>query len=196
MVSNKSYLLQPLLKICVEELALKNKRQIKKDTENYVYNCWFNDIPVYSTEYTEEFFTWLEKQNVARILNNYYMVDFYIYLLFLMDIHDFKITKLNEWAPLGIMEELAYTHTEKANDIEKQIGTHWTSNGNSQNEQAIMLFHRDHSPNKKETEDFVSYAKMRYYFGRLTFNSRKAASLFNHISIKLWKTKYFRKYRW
>ncbi len=196
MVANKSYLLQPLLKVCVEGLDLKNKKQIKKDTENYVYNCWFNDIPVYNTDYTQGFFAWLEEQNTYNILNNYLMVDYYIYLLYLIDTHEFKITKLNEWAPLGIMEELSHTHVDRADDIEKQIGTHWTSNRDSKNERAIMLFHRDHTPNQIETKDFINFAKIRYLFGRLTFNNRKAASIFNHISKYLWKTKYFHKYRW
>lgn len=195
MKCNRSYLLQHLLKNCVENLELENKEKIRKETDNYVYNCWFNEIPVYNTQYTHQFFQWFDTKKDA-ILDNYFMVDYYVYLLYLLDKSILKISKMNYWAPLGIMEEVAYTHKNHAMEIESEIGTHWTSNPDYSNPEILMQFHLDHKPSVPEIKDFIGYSKYKYVVWKLVPNNKVIQFWLERVADKIWKTEYYKKYRW
>lgn len=196
MVCNKSYLLQHLLKRCVEKLELKSKKQIKKETENYKYNLWFNEVPVYNSDNTAAFFEWLKLKNYEAIFNDYFLVDYYIYILYLMDQEQYKIKKINYWAPLGIMEEITYSNPQNGMQIENEIGTHWSSNKMSKNDKVFMLFHRDHITTDKGYKDFEQYSKYKYIILKIIPKNPKLNFVVEKIADKKWHTDYFKKYRW
>lgn len=193
---NKSYLLQHLLKNCVENLNLKNKKFIKEATCGYIYNCWFNEIPVYKTKYTEGFFDWFMSNDWESILNNYYMLDYYLYLLYLIDNKIISISYINYWAPLGIMEEISFTNVDNAVQIEEEIGTHWTSNEKSNRKDLLMRFHLDHRPSNPEIKDFIKYSKYKRWVWILFPNGGKSHVILEKIIQRLLKTNYYKKYGW
>lgn len=196
MAASKSYLLRSLLYYCINGLAIGDVDRIKQNTDNYVYNCWFNDIPVYNTEYTAGFFRWLESQDIKRILDSFYMVDYYLFLLYMMDKYGWTIKKIDTWSPVGLMEEIAYSHPHEVSIYMNEIGTHWTSKLEKSNERTFLLFHRDHNPSEKEFFEFMQYSKTRYRLGIVAHENRKIIGVFNKIATKIWKTTYYLKYRW
>ena len=166
LVWNKSYLLYYILKTTVQMSGLENDKRLKKDTKGYVYNCWFCDIPVYRCDTVAEFKMWFYEKDVERLLNNRNITDYYLYVLFLYEVKGFSIKKINYWSPWGIMEDLVYSHTLKCDEIENEIGTHWTSNPKSKNERAVILFHLDHRFTPKEFRHFLWESRLRYYVNR------------------------------
>lgn len=196
MTCNKSYLLQHLLKRCVKKLNLVNEKKIKKESENFLYNAWFNEIPVYNSEYTGAFFEWLGSKKYEDILNDNYLVDYYVFLLYLMERERFKIKKINYWAPLGIMEDIRYTNKSNGELIEGLIGTHWSSNPKTQNKKVFLLFHRDHITTDAAFKDFVSYSKYKYFIFKYTPNITCLREVFEKLADKIWTSAYYKKYRW
>lgn len=160
--ANRSYLLHDILKTTVKRMDLLGNEELRKDTSNYLYNCWFCDIPVYNSVNIEEFKDWLYQKNVDELFNDRKITDYYLYVLFLYLEKGYRFKKINYWSPWGIMEDVAYTHPKKCDYIENEIGTHWTSNPESKNANAVIRFHRDHQIPKKEFKKFLWESRLKY----------------------------------
>ena len=163
LVCNKSYLLHDILKTTVYMLGLENNQELKRDTDNYLLNCWFSDIPVYCSENVKDFHQWLySRPNLDDLFNERKITDYYLYILYLYLEKGYRFRTLNYWSPWGIMEDVSFTHPKSCNSIEKEIGTHWSSNPTSNNEDAIILFHRDHQVSIEQFKKILRESKLKY----------------------------------
>lgn len=79
------------LYICAVACGLENNLILKKETNNFRSNIWFNDIPVYKSSNVEEFFNWMEntvllnnKTIFENVKSNVACFDYYIYWYWLI----------------------------------------------------------------------------------------------------------------
>ena len=138
---------------CAEEIGLANNYFLKRETEDFLYNIWFNDIPVYKSSNLKEFFDWihfskLEDGNTIynHILQTFECFDYFIYWYWLVSYKGFTSDRtyfvsnnvsLIESIPLyyklsidmknKIPEEMNYNLLYMIYNIEETIKTHWTT---------------------------------------------------------------------
>lgn len=132
---------------CAEGLGLLDDSKIVEATGNFKYTWWFNEIPVYKTETLDEFFDWLdEKDRYNIVYNNWNCFDYYVYVMWLIMKFNKKTVKYDYKAYGGIVEELCNPVRFFKRKIEKDFGSHWTSNRkiDKTNAKLCLQFHRDH----------------------------------------------------
>lgn len=150
LTSNKSGDGYFILKKCAETLGVAKEDLLVTETDTFTLNWWFNDIPVYKSEYLKGFFQWLSKMDLDKILNTSECFDYHIFVIYLILKKGFRLKKHDIWSLGGVMEDLQEYYPFERDEIEKTLGTHWTSNVGSKNEQIIMFFHLDRTPQGRE----------------------------------------------
>ena len=152
LVANKSYDGFFIQRVCYKTMDIYNNKRLKEETEDYLYNIWFNEIPVYKSDSLIKFFNWLNKFNIDRILNEWLCFDYYIFAAYLIIEEGWTIKKINRYSFGGINEYL-FKFSEKTK-ILNELETHWTSDLDSINENICIVFHLDRINDVNEYADF------------------------------------------
>lgn len=141
--SNKSPDGYFIMRSCYKTLGLYENKKLKKDTKNFSYNFWFNELQVYKTEYLPSFFEWLEKHNKDAVLNNWSCFEYYVYYAYLLLEHDIHINRFKFKSFGGINEYLYRFPKEHQLKVLKEMNLHWSSSKDAILDQTVMLFHLD-----------------------------------------------------
>jgi hypothetical protein len=159
--SNQSDIGLELMSSCANFLGLKNNEKLIKETENFKYNMWFNEIPVYKSDTLGEFFSWIDKNDYQEIVfNEWDCFDYYVYCYFLIVEKNYKILKNKRVTIASAMEEINRYSLKERHRIEKEMKTHWTPNKEFYNNDSIaMFFHLDRG---EDDEKYILADKYRY----------------------------------
>ena len=69
---------------CFQTLGLYHDKILKKEFHYFIYNFWFNEIPVYKCNNLTEFFSWLDKFNENGWKNTFECFEYWMYAAFLI----------------------------------------------------------------------------------------------------------------
>lgn len=135
-----------ILRKCFKTLSEKlyNNKILRKEFENFKYNFWFNEIPVYKCDTLPPFFKWLDTFDEEGYKNEWNCFEYYIYAAYLLLYEGKHLRKFPEIVSNGgVMEYLFERPVEEQQMILDTIGTHWSSNSKITNTKTCMLFHLD-----------------------------------------------------
>lgn len=132
---------------CAMALGVEYDSDIIRETDQYNYTWWFNDIPVYRGKDIAPFFQWIEQNNYWKIIyHNWHCFDYLVYGLWNICEKGMRIKRCNLKNVIGIIESLWKPEVRNKVRIEKEIGTHWTSRIDSyhpENRNICLQFHCD-----------------------------------------------------
>ena len=74
-------------------MGLYNNAKLRKETENYKYNFWFNELQVYNCSYLPGFFAWLDLFDKNKILNEWCCFEYYLFFAYLCLEHNYNLLK-------------------------------------------------------------------------------------------------------
>ena len=151
-----------ILRQCFRTMSkeLYYNKILRKEFENYKYNFWFNEIPVYKCDTLPKFFNWLDTFDAEGYKNEWNCFEYYIYAAYLILFEGKHLRKFPEiLSNGGVMEYLFERPIEEQRKILDTIGTHWSSNDKVTNDKTCMLFHLD----RTEGEGNYSYGITREY---------------------------------
>lgn len=134
---------------CFKTLGIYENKKLRRETHYYIYNIWFNEIPLYKTELLDEFFTWLDTLNNGY-KDEWRCYDYHIFMAFLVIEKGFTLNKYNIESLGGVMEYLFLFSKNKQRKIVRKLDTHWTSVDNNYNDNCSMRFHADRGFNDEE----------------------------------------------
>lgn len=151
-----------IMRKCFKTLGLYNNKILKKETSNYLYNIWFNDIPIYKCEMLRDFFRWLSALNQSY-KNEWMCFEYYIFMAFLIIEKGYHIRKFNIESLGGVMEYLYIFPKKKQQDIVRLLDTHWTSSEECIFEEASIRFHLDRDAEDKIYNSNSFFADIKKY---------------------------------
>lgn len=121
--------------------GLDHNGYLCREMENFNYNVWWNDLPVYRSDTVEDFFLWMEKVNILEIVyNNWSCFDYYIYAFYLILEKNKHLIKRKVIGIGSVMEEVNCCSPFRRHYIEKRMKTHWTPNIDFYNNDNIVMF--------------------------------------------------------
>ena len=145
-----------IMRDCFKTLGIYENRVLKKETKNYLYNVWFNEIPIYKTDLLNEFFSWLDKLDDAY-KNEWKCFEYYIFMAFLIIEKKYKLKKYKLESLGGIMEYLYVFPVDEQKRIVNELCTHWTSSDDCIADFCSIRFHVDRTIEDEE------YSSNRFY---------------------------------
>lgn len=128
---------------CFRTVNLYYYRKLRCELRGFLYNFWFNEIPVYKCDNLTEFFVWLDKFDKEKWMNEYLCFEYYLYAAFLIIEKGFHINRFNICSNGGVIEYIIERPPHKQLHILNRLGTHWTSCPDVTNDNIVMLFHLD-----------------------------------------------------
>lgn len=134
-----------ILHRCYEAIGLLEDKTLKQEFENYKYNFWFNEIPVYKCDTLPDFFRWMSNFPIEKWGNEWCCFEYYLYVAFLLKEKNFHLRRYKYYSFYGIMEDMTLFSRKKQLEIISKFQTHWTSNKEVLNDGICMLFHLDRS---------------------------------------------------
>ena len=155
-----------ILRKCFRTMELYYNKILRKEFRWFLYNFWFNEIPVYKCDNLTEFFVWLDKFDKKGWMNEWCCFEYYLYAAFLIIEKGIHINRLNICSNGGVMEYIIERPPHKQLHILNRLGTHWTSCPDITNDNIVMFFHLDrqnredygfHLTFKKKCKFFVSW---------------------------------------
>lgn len=152
-----------IMRACFRKLSKKlyNHPLMRKEFENYLYNLWFNEIPVYKCDNLTAFFDWLNTFNPNGWKNEWCCFDYYIYVAYLILFENKHIRKFHDIVSNGgVMEYLSEHPLEEQISIINRLGAHWSSNKDATNDDTCLLFHLDREGKKGECNFSLTKDKM------------------------------------
>ncbi len=161
--SNKSPSVFLTMRKCYRTMGIYKNKKLRKDTENYKYNFWFNEIQVYKCEYLPDFFKWLELHNKDKVYNQDRCFEYYVYYAYLLLEKDIHLIKYNYESLGGINECLYLFPIEKQKKIVKSMGVHWASTKDAINENIVMLFHLDRATGDGYSSPITKKLKFKFF---------------------------------
>lgn len=135
-----------IMRQCFKTLGIYKNKILREETGNYLYNIWFNDIPLYKSEVLDDFFHWLDELDDGY-KNDWYCFEYYIFMAFLVIEKNYHIKKYDYESLGGIMEYLYLFPQEKQYQIIRKLNSHWTSSDDCVVEQSSIRFHLDRDEN-------------------------------------------------
>jgi hypothetical protein len=90
--ANKSTVGNGIIKHIAEQLKLNYNKNLLIQTDFYSCYWWFNEIPVYRSDYFEEFINWFYSlENSNELQDDYYCFDFLVYSIWLICFKNLKL---------------------------------------------------------------------------------------------------------
>ena len=161
LVANKSYDGYFIQRVCYKNMGLMNNKKLLEETENFLYNYWFNEIQVYKCSVLQKFFLWLKNFDIEKILNEWSCFEYYVFAAYLILEEDWHIKKISRRSFGGINEYLFVFDKTKQIQILNDLKTHWSSNADVTNDNTCMVFHLDRANNLNDYADFSLKNKIR-----------------------------------
>ncbi len=166
-----------IMRKCYKAMGIYNNKKLRKDTENYKYNFWFNELQVYKCEYLPDFFNWLKSHNKDKVYDTWECFEYYIYYAYLLLEKDIHLNKYNYESWGGINECLYTFPIKKQKEIMKNMKLHWTSSRDAINENTVMLFHLDRA-NSNEKVPIINFKiKIKIFIKKMLY---KVKDLLNY----------------
>ena len=166
LVANRSYDGFFIMRTCYQTMGLYHHPLLRKATENYLYNFWFNEIQVYETATLKEFFVRLQQFPIEAIYNEWNCFEYYVFAAFLIIEKGWQLKKIPYKSFGGINEYLvAYPQSQKET-ILQALGTHWTGDQDAVNSRTVMAFHLDRKKNWHDYANDSLRSKMRCVINR------------------------------
>ncbi len=159
-----------IMRKCFRVMGIYNNEKLRKDTENYKYNFWFNEIQVYKCEYLPDFFKWIELHNKNKVYNTWSCFEYYVYYAYLLLEKNIHIRKYNYESMGGINEYLYQFPVEKQKEIINNMGVHWASTREAINDKTVILFHLDRQYSKEYSPPVNARSKTKLFFKRIKCN--------------------------
>lgn len=164
---------------CASLLGLDGEdSRVRRETEEYRYYWWFNEIPVYRTDTLKDFFSWLnENSRRDAVFNNWCCFDYLVYVMWLIECRGFTLKRLGLYSQCGITEGL-YKRKYAYRRLERDCGFHWTTREKVRPEDSkvVMKFHLDH------LKDYRSFCENSSMYVRFKFALKDIL-----ISLGLWR---------
>lgn len=151
-----------IMRTCFKTLGIYDNCKLLKETGNYLYNVWFNDIPLYKCDVLDEFFDWLDTLN-SNYKNEWNCFEYYIFMAFLIIKKGYHLSKYNIESLGGIMEYLYVFPIERQIFIVKTLNTHWTSSAESVDENIGIRFHLDRDVNDENYNSRSFYDDIKMF---------------------------------
>lgn len=151
-----------IMRKCYKTMGLYNNKKLRKDTCNFSYNFWFNELQVYKCENLTRFFEWLEVHNKDQVYNEYMCFEYYVYYAFLLLEEDIHLKKFKYTSMGGINEYLFRFSVKKQKEIIDKMQLHWSSSRDAINDNVVMLFHLDRENSVDYSPEITFRVKIRY----------------------------------
>lgn len=151
-----------IMRECYKTMGLYNNKKLRKDTCNFSYNFWFNELQVYKCENLTRFFAWLEIHNKDQVYNEYMCFEYYVYYAFLLLEEDIHLKKFQYTSMGGINEYLFRFSVEEQKEIIDKMQLHWSSSRDAINDNTVMLFHLDRENSVDYAPEITFRVKIRY----------------------------------
>lgn len=137
-----------IMRSCYKTLGIYSNAKLKKETGNFKYNVWFNEIPIYRCDLLGDFFHWLSALS-PEYIHNWMCFDYYIFAAFLIMEKNYKFNKHRLTSLGGIVEFLYLFPKKKQLKINRLLHAHWTSSDECITEHTFMRFHLDRDKGDK-----------------------------------------------
>ena len=160
--ANKSDNAYFIMRTCYKTLGIFDNRILRKETNNYHYNVWFNEIPLYRCDLLGEFFEWLDSLN-QDYKKEWLCFEYYIFAAFLIIKKGYHINRYNINSLGGIMEYLYVFPAERQKNIIRDLHTHWTSSDEAINEITGIRFHLDRNKNDEKYNSSTFFKDLKKY---------------------------------
>lgn len=151
-----------IMRDCFRTINIYYNRSLRRELRYYLYNIWFNEIPIYRCDNLSDYLAWLDSPEKKGWLENWKCFDYYMYAAYLIIEKGYHIKRFNICSNGGIMEYIMEFTPQKQSRILNMLGTHWTSNPDVTNCNIVMLFHLDRS--NREGYGFNLSKKMIFAF--------------------------------
>lgn len=151
-----------IMRKCYKTLGIFDNKILKKETSNYLYNVWFNDIPLYKCDLLDEFFEWLDSLN-QDYKKEWLCFEYYIFSAFLIIKKGYHLKKYNFESLGGIMEYLYVFPVYKQKEIIETLHTHWTSSDEAVNDISGIRFHLDRDENDETYNSSTFFKDIKKY---------------------------------
>lgn len=163
LASNKSVRGAYDVRVCGKALGFDKFENVVKETVNFSYTWWFNEIPVYNCSNLEEFFGWLESEYYQIVYNEWCCFDYLVYGMWLIAYKGHSLKKYNYKTDVGLIETLWKPYFPHKRKIEIDFETHWTSNTkvNINNKNLCVQFHLDRRGSYLRLKAGMLYHKIR-----------------------------------
>lgn len=165
--SNKSPNGYFVMRKCYRAMGLYHNKKLRKDTENFKYNFWFNELQVYKCEYLPDFFNWMESHNKDKIYNTWACFEYYVFYAYLLLEKNIHLKKYDYKSWNGINEVLFRFPVEKQKEILKNMNLHWTTSKEAINENTVMLFHVDRAVYNEKGPIFTMKDNFKFFLKRV-----------------------------
>lgn len=145
--ANKASIGGDIIKKIADMLNLTDNQKLVEQTKNYSLYWWFNEIPVYKSNYYLEFADWFYSlPNLDELEREYYSFDFLVYSIWLICFKDFKLKEYDVPVEFlcGAVEEFRVLSVVK-DIVSETFNSYWDANfANHQNYENIkILMHID-----------------------------------------------------
>lgn len=151
-----------IMRTCFKTLGVYDNKVLKKETDNYLYNVWFNDIPLYKCELLDEFFQWLDLQKQDYKIE-WMCFEYYIFTAFLIIKKGYHLKKYDIESLGGIMEYLYVFSEDEQIRIIESMTPHWTSSNKCINENTGIMFHLDRDVNDETYNSSTFFEDIKKY---------------------------------
>lgn len=158
-----------IMKKCFNTLGIYNNEILKRETNNYLYNVWFNDIPLYKCNLINEFLDWLATLN-QNYKNEWMCFEYYIFMAFLVIKKGYHLSKYPLESLGGVIEYLYVFPVWKQKEIIQMLGTHWTSSDKCITGDTGIRFHLDRDE-ESEAYNSKSFFKELKRFKRARYKN-------------------------
>lgn len=151
---------------CFRTLSKKiyNNKIIRSEFDDFRYNLWFNEIPVYKCSTLPSFMKWLDSFDKNGWMNKWNCFDYYMYVAYLVLYENKHLIKHPDIISNGgVMEYLFERPISEQVDIINKLGTHWSSNKCAINDNICMLFHLDREKGEGKYSFALDQDKMKEF---------------------------------
>ena len=153
-----------VLRPCYTALNLQRNLTLLKETRGWLYNIWFNEIPLYRTDNLDDFFSWLESFDKSKYLNSWACFDYHLYVAFLLIKMKLHLKRYPMYkAKQGYVEALnkiSDVTFELKNYSLEMLHTHWTSDIEIVTNDTYMLCQRDRSMSNNSESNYGGGIRM------------------------------------
>lgn len=157
-----------IMRTCFKTMGIYKNLKLRKDTRNYTYNFWFNDLQVYKCDNLTRFFSWLNEHNKEKVYDEYLCFEYYVYYAFLLLEENIHIKRFKYESMGGINEYLFRFPVQKQEEILTEMGLHWSSSREATNDKTVMLFHLDRGNNSNDyAPEFTLKVRFAFWVRRL-----------------------------
>ena len=181
LVANQSYRGFFLMRQCYQTMGIYENLRLLWETRWYRYYFWFNELQVYRAKELDDFFLWLQRFPLDKILNEWACFEHFLFAAFLITEKGWSLKRKKLKAYFGANEEMMLHPPVEQHRILEVLGSHWTGCRNAVNEKTVMAFHLDRQGNRIDDAQAFAKEKERCIRERRATIKQDGKTLLKHI---------------